>query len=698
MRTRLLVFSALVALFFWERAASADTLELPASGVWNGFHQQLNIVECANGSDVGYDFVLTLRSNAGGVIASQPVHLAPYGTIHIPLNAFGLTDSYGTYLLEHASGNPQADTPLNCATVIYRLSAQGASKAVDYAFALPIRSPLRGTSAGIFNSMNPEGGARPVQNWLSLYNTGGAPFSASVEIYNADGSLAPGAGFFVSDLQPGERRDFGVGHPAGQSFGMYRIVPADSQAAYGAFITRYAFDDFNRFKFAFPVFAQPGGCNVTVPASTMDPAINWGEIANAGDSDLPVLVEIRDPFGNVKYREGLTLPPRSQKHLYVNGSLGERQVGTIQVQCVSGNLLLQSAYYGYRPSNGPLIEWAYISQSRGLKAREGDRSSFLVNTFLGAANWNKYLDSSQAPSWLNTSYFDQSGASVARTSKVLYASGGLDLAAHEQTGANFVGQSLSYSSTSSADLGSEMLRVFPDSRGGIGTIFNMPPRIIAATDKQKGAVKVSNDGHYLEFRKRKIHLVGDSITQGWMELGRDFNTTAYLDNLQSQGVNTLMIWSFIGILNQAQDSRIGYHAPRLWPWQEVTGAVVPPYRFEFLDTQFQAKFNEEYFVALTQLVKAANERDILVLITVHDGWTKERFSGHPLNAANGGTIGARQDYVTLADYLNELPRTFVPGWTTPQAHQFVLERFSDRIIRATADYPNVLYEMFNEGE
>jgi len=692
------VWLALSVLLLGAQNSAAQTLELPATGVWNGFNQQLNILECTNASDVSYDFSLIVKSNAGGVIGSQALNLPPYGTAHIPLNGFGITDSYGTFRLEHASGTFQADSPLNCATVVYRLSAIGATKAVDYAFALPVRKSLQGSSAGIFNSMNPEGQQRPVQNWLSVYNSGDAPMSASVEIINSDGSEAPGASFFVSDLQPGERRDFGIGHPFGQSLGLYRIIPSDPQSKYGAFITRYALDNAGRFKFAFPVFAEQGGCNVSVPASTMDPAINWGEIANAGDTDLPVLIEIRDPFGNVKYREGTTLPPRSQKHVYVNASLGERQVGTIDVQCVSGNLLVQSAYYGYRASTGPLVEWAYISQARQLKAGEGDRSSFLVNTFLGAANWNKYLDSSQAPSWLNTSYFDQSGGSVARTSKVLFASGGLDLGAHEQTGANFVGQSLSYSSTSSARMSSEMLRVFPDSRGGIGAIFNLPPRVIAASEKQKGAIRLANDGHYLEFRKRKIHVVGDSITQGWMELGRDFNTTSYLDNLQAQGVNTLMIWSFIAIVNQAQDSRVGYHAPRLWPWQELSGSVVPPYHFEYLDPQFRAKFNEEYFRALTALVKAANERDILVLITVHDGWTKDRFAGHPLYAANGGTIASNRDYVSIADYANELPRTFTPGWDSLHAHQFVLERFSDRLIRATADYPNVMYEMFNEGE
>ncbi len=244
----------------------------------------------------------------------------------------------------------------------------------------------------------------------------------------------------------------------------------------------------------------------------------------------------------------------------------------------------------------------------------------------------------------------------------------------------------------------ELLRVFPDSRGGIGTIFNLPARIVTSTPQQRGVVKVANAGHYLEFRGKPIALLGDSVAQAWMELGSDFNTTAYLDNLQAQGINSLMIWSYIAIVNQQQDSRIGYHAPRRWPWPEFSHSAVPPYRFTMVDQFLRAAFDENYFTALRQLVKAANERDIIVLITVHDGWTKDRFTGHPFNAANGGTLFSNRDYVNLADYNNELPATLSPSWNLTQRHQFLLERFSDRLIRATADFPNVMYEMFNEGE
>ncbi|MBM3883458.1 MAG: hypothetical protein FJ387_27760 [Verrucomicrobia bacterium] len=36
-------------------------------------------------------------------------------------------------------------------------------------------------------------------------------------------------------------------------------------------------------------------------------------------------------------------------------------------------------------------------------------------------------------------------------------------------------------------------------------------------------------GHYLSWRGQPLLLVGDSVRQGWMECGTNFNQTAYVD-------------------------------------------------------------------------------------------------------------------------------------------------------------------------
>jgi hypothetical protein len=88
----------------------------------------------------------------------------------------------------------------------------------------------------------------------------------------------------------------------------------------------------------------------------------------------------------------------------------------------------------------------------------------------------------------------------------------------------------------------------------------------------------------------------------------------------------------------------------------------------------------------------------VVVVQVHDGWTKTKFAGHPFNVTNGGPLTDRAQYVELYDYDHEMPPVFDPQWTRPQKHQFYLERYCERLIQATADTPNVIFEIFNEGE
>jgi len=197
---------------------------------------------------------------------------------------------------------------------------------------------------------------------------------------------------------------------------------------------------------------------------------------------------------------------------------------------------------------------------------------------------------------------------------------------------------------------------------------------------------VSADGHWLEYGGRSVLLAGDSVTQGWMELGGDFDQVAYLDALASRGIDVLMLWSFIGVVDQPGDGRIGYDAPERWPW------VFDGSSFDL------GSFDEAYFQDLRDLVSGAGARGVAVLLTVHDGWTKTRCDGHPFNVALGGPLTAKEQYVALADYGGEMPASFEPSWSAAEKHQYYLERFCDRLIAATGDRPNIMYEMFNEGE
>jgi len=201
------------------------------------------------------------------------------------------------------------------------------------------------------------------------------------------------------------------------------------------------------------------------------------------------------------------------------------------------------------------------------------------------------------------------------------------------------------------------------------------------------------DGHWLRFRGHPILLVGDSITQGWMELGVAFDQRAYVDALARRGINVLLLWSYIGIVHQASDGRIGYDAPEIWPWVRMAPADRPGTGSFDL-----AQFNDAYFDRLRELVHYADASGIVVVIQVHDGWTKTKFAGHPFNVVNGGPLTDKAQYVELHDYSLEMSSVYDPQWTRLQKHQFYLERFCERLLRATADAPNVMFEIFNEGE
>ena len=134
-------------------------------------------------------------------------------------------------------------------------------------------------------------------------------------------------------------------------------------------------------------------------------------------------------------------------------------------------------------------------------------------------------------------------------------------------------------------------------------------------------------GHYLQWRGQPILPLGDSVTQGWMEGGTNFDQRGYLDALAKRGINVVLLWSYFATSAQAQreDRRVGYDAPELWPWKGS-----PDQRDFDLTT-----FNQAYFDRLREFVNYAGSKNILVVITVQDGWPKTRFAHHPLNQKLG---------------------------------------------------------------
>ena len=82
--------------------------------------------------------------------------------------------------------------------------------------------------------------------------------------------------------------------------------------------------------------------------------------------------------------------------------------------------------------------------------------------------------------------------------------------------------------------------------------FSTPPSDVHTTDRHHAlnwflnlGLKISSDGHWIEFRGKKSLLIGDSATHGWPSLGTNFPQDDYIDALASRGINIAMIWSYI---------------------------------------------------------------------------------------------------------------------------------------------------------
>lgn len=477
----LLIQLALVLCLFSTQAL-AQTPEVFV-GVWNGFNRHSVVAEISNRSDQEAQLTFDVDTSAGIDLGSELVVVPAQGMVHVSLDKYGIVDNHGTYTITAASSHKGGELKINGISTFYRYAPQGSSKAVEYAFAIPWLKNLQGVSGGIFNSFNAAGGVNPVYNWLTVYlpPTSTEAFSATVEVYNQAGEFQPAQTFRVSGLQPGARLDFPLGHEQGQVVGLYRIIPDDVSADYGSFLSRYSLKNDGSFQFAFSLTALEGSCDqAEVPASTMDPATNWGEVGNLGGKAIEIVTEVRDQATTLLGTETRTVQPFSQEHFYLNANLGPRNIGTFSVRCVDpqpeDKIVVQSLFYGHlNAASIPQLEWAYASQALGASRGLGAKVYAPVNTFIDAFNWLKSQNSAVQATAFGLEVFDRDGKSVSQSgNNVLGTGGNRDIPIHELVGPNFIGTLNQEISSEEGALATELIRVFPHTAGGIGYIMNVP--------------------------------------------------------------------------------------------------------------------------------------------------------------------------------------------------------------------------------
>ena len=477
-----LSISILTLIFFFTSSAIADTTTFPATGIYNGFIGQLNILECDNNNTSAINGTLNVFSQEGASIYSSPFLMEGNGSAHIILNhAASIDNSYGTYRVTLNSSS-ELNEKVSCRTLYYKSAPPGSEKEFEFAYAIPVQNSDQGQTSGIFNSFDPAGQSKSTFNWLSIVNTSKQPFNARIEVYDEDGNQTKV--MRVNSLTNSGRTDLALGHDIGQARGLFKIIPDSSSSSYQAFVTRYGVHHAaGRFTFAFPIKSIAASCRGgKVHASTMGSAFtqNWLEIANTENSRQRVTANIYDRFGNLLQSIPLVILAGAQEHIYLNDIIdpaGTGNVGSIDISCTNPDaaILSQSIYYGaHSPFN---IAWAYGVQSLTDEvAQDSEQLAFPLNTFLGMSNWIKLAEEGGNASVLDFALYDSQGDLRAFGEESLPAKGTIDFDVHSKVSENTIGSAV-ISSRTDTSISGHVLRILPENDGKIGSIVYIPGTI-----------------------------------------------------------------------------------------------------------------------------------------------------------------------------------------------------------------------------
>ena len=109
----------LLVLIAWlsTSIAFAQSVSYPATGIYNGFIGQTNIVECDNNNTESVSGALKMFTGDGSELANQGFSLRPFGSVHLILNNLAeIADTYGVFSIS-LNGDPVSYTHLTLPTI-----------------------------------------------------------------------------------------------------------------------------------------------------------------------------------------------------------------------------------------------------------------------------------------------------------------------------------------------------------------------------------------------------------------------------------------------------------------------------------------------------------------------------------------------------------------------------------------------------
>ncbi len=217
---------------------------------------------------------------------------------------------------------------------------------------------------------------------------------------------------------------------------------------------------------------------------------------------------------------------------------------------------------------------------------------------------------------------------------------------------------------------------------------------------------VSPSGHFVTYDGDTLLLIGESGTQ-CVTQNANLNYRAWIDDCHARGIRMIHVWSFAP-LRQKQDGslveeRWGYVYPGLTPWaRESSGALaadqLPHWNLQRFDDGPDDAL-DRYWPRLRDLCRYAQERRVVVGVTLFTGWAKHDADWvfHPLNEANGGHLANVEEAVRIATPGTEVyEQPWSGAWPNALKTQWVWERLAAEYVRQLNDFGNVYFVFLDE--
>ena len=424
-------------------ARSGSSVALLRYAMWNGFLSMINILELVNTSHKDAIVEISLVDSTGSFFPSKSVTLKPRVPVDLILNELPgfKIDHYGMILVSIAGSGVEGRV------AYYRPSSDGTS-GLDFVFDTMLSSGILGPTTVTFNayqpSLNSAHNARPVANWLTLFN---ADFANShdflVEKRNQVGQ--PVVESEILRLKPLERLDYEAGHvkPGPSSVGSITVTPLTEYAYYLADLKRYGYSDPSTdpnkgFDFAFMLQSLPGTSETlmaSIGSSFLDSNIesqNWLEIVNASnEKGTPKVMFYGGSKGSFLKQINLELEPYGQRHIDATEILGAEKDGIaliISNPKEAAKYVAQSMFYFRDKTTGTMLTM-FGSQAETFEPIV-ENATYSWNTFLGFKNAVKFSNPFSTASKVSFTLSGTSGSNGVYTSEIevpAFATVSLDL-------------------------------------------------------------------------------------------------------------------------------------------------------------------------------------------------------------------------------------------------------------------------------